>query len=500
MSAMFELRDLTKSFGTNQVLRGVNLDFEPGKVTALLGANGAGKSTVIKVLSGVHPDYGGTISLDGVPVEINSPGDARRMGIEAVHQKISDGIIPGLSVAANLLFDEIVTSETSPFASSRSLLPKAKEMASVLDLGWSDTQLKRDVDDLLLADQQLLLLARALVRNPRLLILDEPTSALSKSEANRLFDVIEQLTDQGVGVFYVSHRLGEIDRVADELVVLRDGQIRGRYEPPFDWSSALDDMLGQTRAETDQRDDELQGTDNVLDIRGVKLLPKADPIDVTFRAGEVTGVFGLLGAGKTELASGIFGATPFKDGSMTLADEDYAPRSPSAAIKREVFMVPEDRVAGTIVGDWSIARTVTLPFLPSVSSAGVMNSKAEIVVGDEVIEQFSVVANSAEDPVISLSGGNQQKVVVGRWLKEQPVVMILDEPFQGVDIGARHDLVQRVRQVAQDGSSVILMSSDLEEIMQAADRVLVLVDGEIKHDAYLSQTSREEILDSLVTS
>ncbi len=499
MTSMFELRDITKSFGTNQVLRGVDLDFEPGRVTALLGANGAGKSTVIKVLSGVH-DYGGTISLDGAPVTIDSPGTARRLGIEAVHQKISDGVIPGLSVAANLLFDEIVTNETSRFASSRSLLPKAKEMASILDLGWTDAQFKGDVDDLLLADQQLLLLARALVRKPRLLILDEPTSALSKSEADRLFEVIEQLTEAGVGVFYVSHRLREIDRIADELVVLRDGQIRGRYEPPFEWSSALDDMLGQTRAETEERNDEMQGTADVLQLQGVQLLPKSDPIDVTFRAGEVTGVFGLLGAGKTELASGMFGAAPFKVGAMTLNDSTYAPRSPASAIKDEVFMVPEDRAAGTLVGDWSIARTSSLPFLSAVSSLGILNAKSEQDVGETVIRDFGVVANSAKDPVISLSGGNQQKVVVGRWLKEQPVVMILDEPFQGVDIGARHDLVVRVREVAKAGSAVVLMTSDLEEIMQAADRVLVLVDGEIQHDVYLSQTSREEILDSLVTS
>lgn len=500
MTSMFKLSDVTKSFGNNQVLRGVDLDFDPGKVTALLGANGAGKSTVIKVLSGVHSDYGGTISLDGAPVRIDSPGTARRLGIEAVHQKISDGIVPGLSVIENLLFDEIVNNETRRFTSTRAMLSKAKEVASVLDLSWSDAQMRGDVDNLVLADQQLLLLARALVRQPRLLILDEPTSALSKSEAARLFGVIERLKADGVGVLYVSHRLHEIDQIADELVVLRDGQIRGRYDPPFDWSSALDDMLGQSRSETVERDDEMRGTKDVLALSGVRLLPKSNDLDVTFRAGEVTGVFGLLGAGKTELATGIFGAAPFSAGRMTLDGDNYSPGSPSKAISRDVFMVPEDRAAGTIVGDWSVGWTVSLPFLASVSSLGILSKVTERRIGDDVIERFGVVANSADDAVTSLSGGNQQKVVVGRWLKEQPKVMILDEPFQGVDIQARHDLVQRVRQVATEGSAVILMTSDLEEIMQAADRVVVLVDGELRHDAYLTETSRDEILDSLVTS
>ena len=491
---------LTKSFGSNEVLRGVNLELHAGRVTALLGANGAGKSTVIKILSGVHPDYGGTITIDGAAVVINSPATSRRYGIEPVHQRINEGTIPGLSVAENLLFEQIVNNEIPPFKSLRSLLPMAREVAAVLDLGWSDTVLRKDVNELLIADQQLLLLARALVRKPRLLILDEPTSALSDAESARLFDVIDQLRKSGVAILFVTHRLREIDLIADDLLVLRDGEIRGHYDNPFDWPNALHDMLGHTEAENENKSAEKRGCYEVLKLFGVKLLNRAPTIDVEFRAGEVAGVFGLLGAGKSELARGIFGAESFRSGTMTLKDEPFTPRSPSKAISRGVFMVPEDRAEGTIIGDWSVARTVTLPFLNAVSYLGTVSPKHEATVGRSLIEDYGVVAESADDSLASLSGGNQQKVAVGRWLKEQPLVMLLDEPFQGVDIGARRDLIQRVREVAGNGSAVILLTSDLEEIMQAVDRVLVLVDGRIQHDAYLSETSREKILESLAAA
>lgn len=494
MNSAIEMRGITMAFGTNRVLKGIDLAIERGKVTALLGANGAGKSTLIKVLSGVYGGYGGTVIIDGAAVDIDSPMTARRHGIEAVHQKIADGVVPGLSVAENFLFDGIVNNDVSRAASLRSLIPRARAVGAVLDLEWPDDVLRSDIYGLPIADQQMLLLTRALVHEPRLLILDEPTSALSAIEAERLFGVIRRLRDDGVAVLYVSHRLGEIDNIADRLLVLRDGIIRGDHIPPFDWPEALHQMLGVAEADQHGRTGELRGTDDVLCLRGVQLLPKAKPFDLSIRAGEVTGVFGLLGSGGSELARGVFGAEPFRAGEMTLQGRAFQPRSPADAIAVEVYMVPEDRIAETMIKDWSIARTCTFPFLSDVSHLAVLNPLAEAKVGRAVIEHFGVVAQSADDPVTMLSGGNQQKVVVGRWLRKQPTVMILNEPFQGVDVGARRDLVERTREVAATGSAVVVMSTDLEEIMQVSDRVVVLADGNLRHDAYLSETTREEIL------
>ncbi len=497
MTTAIEMRDITMSFGPNEVLKGIDLELEPGKVTAILGANGAGKSTLIKVLSGVYNDYGGTVIIDGAAVVIDHPTTARSYGIEAVHQKIADGVVPGLSVAENFLFEAIVNNDVPRASSRRALMPRARAVASVLDLDWSDDVLRSDIYELPIADQQMLLLARALVHEPRLLILDEPTSALSETEADRLFEVIRRLCDDGVAVLYVSHRLTEIDAIADRLLVLRDGVFVSDQLRPLDWAEALHAMLGAADTDPHERTGELRGTDDVLCLDGVRLLPKSSPFDLSIRAGEVTGVFGLLGSGGSELARGVFGADPFKAGTMKLVGEPFKPKEPADAIARDVYMVPEDRVAGTIIKEWTISMISTFPFLQDVSRLAVLNPLAEAKVGRSVIEEFDVVAQGPNDPVVSLSGGNQQKVVVGRWLRKQPTVMVLNEPFQGVDVGARHDLSEKIRDVAVAGAAVFVMSTDLEEIMQVSDRVIVLADGNLRHDAYLSETSREEILERL---
>lgn len=491
------VRGITKAFGANLVLDGIDLHLEPGKVTAMLGANGAGKSTLIKVLSGVHSDYGGVVEIDGEGVDLDHPTTARRHGIQVVHQKISDAVVPGLSVAENLLFEQIVSNGVGWARSLRALLPDARKMAATLDLDWSDDVLRSDVHDLSIADQQMLLLCRALVVTPRVLILDEPTSALSSAEADRLLDVTRALRDRGVAVLYVSHRLAEIDEIADRLVVLRDGKIRSDQQRPFDWNDALREMLATDAVEPGSREMELRGTHDRLTLRHVQLLPTSTPFDLDIRAGEVTGVFGLLGSGGNELAHGIFGSQPFLSGTMELEGEPYAPASPADAIARDVFMVPEDRATNTLIKNWSVAATTTFPFLKQVSRLSVLKGQAEAAAGREVIDEFSVVAQSEDDPVSSLSGGNQQKVVVGRWLRHAPSVMVLNEPFQGVDVGARHDLVAKARNVAAGGSSVVVMSTDLEEIIEIADRVIVLVDGNLRYVSYLADSSKEEILNQL---
>jgi simple sugar transport system ATP-binding protein len=397
-------------------------------------------------------------------------------------------------VAENLLFERIAAREKGTLGSVTKLLPMARSVAQALSLDWSDRFLRKDVYELDIADQQLLTLARAVVDEPSMLVLDEPTSALSALEVDRLMAVIRRLRDQGVGILYVSHRLSEVDAIADHLVVLRDGVIRGEHDKPFAWSEALTQMLGEETEEDIAANVEQRGTRESVSISGVKLFPRSEPFDLTLRNGEVTGVIGLLGSGKSELAEALYGTSKTKPEAMSMGGKKYAPTHPSKAIKRGVYLVPEDRATLSMFPDWSIARTVSLPFLKQVSRGMMLDFAREKDLAKDVIDELSVVAQGPDQPVDSLSGGNQQKVVVGRWLKGDPNLLILDEPFRGVDIGARRAISQKARALAAQGKAVLVLTSEVDELLEVADRVLVLVDGEPKLDTYLSETNREEVV------
>ncbi|GAB2504898.1 sugar ABC transporter ATP-binding protein [Nocardia heshunensis] len=487
------LCDIGMSFGGKTVLDGVSLDLAPGRVVALLGANGAGKSTLIKVLSGVHPGHRGQVAVDGVAARLHNPLAARRLGIRTVHQHVAAGVVPGLSVAENLVFEELATGRGTPLLSGRRILARAREIQSTLELGWDDRTLRRDVAELGISDQQLLILARTLTTRPRLLILDEPTSALSAAEASRLFAIVERLRADGIAVLYVSHRLGEIDSLADRLVVLRDGRVTADLPRPFDWDTALRAMLATAHTATTQRPDSAgaSGGEVVLSVRGVELLPDRRPQDLDVRAGEVTGVVGLLGAGKTELAEGLFGAQPFASGVVELDGKPYRPRHPADAIRAGVHLVPEDRHADALIPGWSLAQNLSLPFLRSISGVtGLIARGREAESARRTIERLGVVTRDEHSLIEELSGGNQQKIVVGRWLAHRPRVLVLDEPFRGVDIGARRDIGRQARALAGDGAAVLVLSADIDEVLEVADRVIVLVDGDIRLDTYDPEPDR----------
>jgi simple sugar transport system ATP-binding protein len=495
------LRDVSMAFGGKTVLESVSLDIAPGSVVALLGANGAGKSTLIKILSGVHTDHGGEVRVAGEPAALQSPLAARQLGIQTVHQRIGEGIVPGLTVAENLVFEELAQRRGNPFLNGRRVLARAREIQAALELDWSDAVLRRDVTELGISDRQLLILARALATRPRLLILDEPTSALSAAEAERLFALVEKMRDDGIAVLYVSHRLGEIDALADRLVVLRDGGLTDDQVKPFDWDSALRAMLAQAHEATSARPQHTgEHGDVVLALHGVHLFEGRAPLDLDLRAGEVTGVVGLLGAGKTELARGLFGAEPFSTGTVELDGKRYAPRRPADAIRAGVHLVPEDRHADALVPGWSVAQNISLPFLKSLSRGGLVNTAKEDALGRDTIDALGVVARDEHSTVEELSGGNQQKVVVGRWLAETPRVLILDEPFRGVDIGARRDIGRRARALAAEGAAVLVLSADVDEVLEIADRVVVLAAGEVHLDAYGEDAERDRVIQTISAS
>jgi simple sugar transport system ATP-binding protein len=492
-----ELREIEKSFGANQVLKGVSLTLEAGKITALLGANGAGKSTLIKILAGVYERSAGDILVFGKQVEITSPLTAAHNGIQTVHQRIDESIVPGLTVAENLLFEEIAQGSLPPVRSLTKLLPRARAVADTLELDWPDGKLRSDAFELGIADAQLLVLARALVKRPRLLVLDEPTSTLSQAEAERLFEVITRLRDDGVAILYVSHHLSEIQSLADHLVVLRDGQIKDRQNSPLDMRQAVRSMLGEAVVIEVEQTDRRRGDRVAIELKRVQLLRRSSPIDLELKYGEVTGIVGLLGAGKSELARGIFGVDPFRSGTMRLDGKPFRPRHAGDGVRRGIYLVPENRAAEAMLPGWSLARTISLPFLPKVSPFGVINRRSERARARKVIDDFGVVTTGPDQMVDALSGGNQQKVVVGRWLSGDPKIILLDEPFRGVDIGARHDLSQKARDAAAKGACVVVFSSDVEEVREVADRILVMVEGHITLDRTATEVDADAIMSSM---
>jgi simple sugar transport system ATP-binding protein len=497
MVSAVEVRNISMAFGTNQVLSGVDLTIDKGQTTALLGANGAGKSTLIKILSGVYSSFTGEILIDGKAVTIDSPTTAKAAGIETVHQRIDEGVIPGLTVAENLLFERIVSGDISRTVSLKTIVNEAEKIASALDLKWSKSKLRNDVYELGIAEQQMLILARALSRSPKLLILDEPTSALSNAESQNLFKFIKNLESQGIAILYVSHKLSEIEQLAKKLVVIRDGKMRNEQNSPFSWDLALKEMLGQQELGQRNNFEYVQSNEVALKLDGVKLFKESSAFDLGINRKQVTGIIGLLGAGKTELAKVIYGADKLISGTMSFNGKNYKPSHPSDAVSNDIYLVPEDRAAESMIPNWTISHTATLPFMGEFSVKGMIKKVSESLRGKQLVDDLKVVTTSHEAVVDSLSGGNQQKVVVGRWLQSKPKMMILDEPFRGVDIGARRDISKRVRDLAATDVAVLVLASDVDEILDVADRIIVLVEGKVVMDVNAGETSKEKIVNKM---
>lgn len=467
------VRGLVKAFGPNRVLRGIDLDLPPGTVTVLMGANGAGKSTLVKVLCGIHAADAGAVSLDGRPFAPASPAEALRAGVVTVHQGIDDGVVPDLDLASNLMLDRIADG-TVGVASGRALRERARPLAEMVGLS---ADLRGPVGRLPLADRQLVAIARAVAQRPRLLILDEPTSSLSAAEADRLFALVDRLRARGVALLYISHRMLDIRRIADRIVAMRDGVVSGVFATkPLDAAGAVRAMLGRDLSEAAVRVPEPGRA--VLAMRGAVLRPGARRFDLEARANEVVAVTGLVGSGKSALAAALFGLGRPAEGTMTLDGAPYAPASPAEAIRRGVFLVPRDRRANALVADFDIARNLSLPFLRRHSRGAFVRRASEAALGARMVAAMGIVCRSPRDAILTLSGGNQQKVAVGRWMAEASRLLVLDEPFQGVDIQARRDIGARIRATAADRATLVLVS-DLDEAAEIADRILVMADHSI---------------------
>ncbi|ESZ73409.1 sugar ABC transporter ATP-binding protein [Mesorhizobium sp. L103C119B0] len=467
--AVFRVDGLRKSFGHIEVLGGVSLELHAGEITVLMGANGAGKSTLVKIISGVYDHDGGIMHLAGGNFAPNTPAEAIRAGVVTVHQNINDGVVADLDVATNLTLDRLSGKGAPLLFNPGRVRREAKAVADRMGLA---IDLKARISDLSLADRQMVAIARAMAHQPKVLILDEPTSSLSSAEADRLFALLDRLREQGVAILYISHRMSDIRRLADRIVSMRDGVISGVFDSkPLDYEGAVNAMLGR-KIHLD-RIEARSSAKPILTVDSLRIAPGARPFSLTLGDGEVVAITGLVGVGKTALAETLFGLRKPLSGTMTLYGKPYAPGSTGEAIAAGVFLVAKDRAENGIVGGFNIQENISLPFHKRMSRFSVLKRGLERTIARRQIEDLGIVCRSEKDEMTTLSGGNQQKVMVARWMAQDARLFILDEPFQGVDISARRDIAAKLRASA-NGRATLLFVTELDEALETADRILVM--------------------------
>ncbi|MEP3245649.1 MAG: sugar ABC transporter ATP-binding protein [Sneathiella sp.] len=490
-----EVRNIGKSFGATRALDGVSFDFRPGEIFAMVGANGAGKSTLIKIICGYYPDYEGEILIDGDEVRFSSPHDATGKGIATVHQIINQGVVQTMTVRENLALAELLSGEGGAILyQPKKIDERAREIAA--KMGLENIDFDQEVAELSQSERQMIAIARALATNPKLLILDEPTSSISERETEFLFETLFRLREMGVSILYVSHRLHEIERIADRVGVIRDGTFGGVLDKPFNVKQIVTAMVGDLDQDI-ERHVPIVPKDAVpkLEIRNLIVEEGAKPVNLKIHSGEIVGITGLIGAGKSELANILFGLNKPISGDILIDGVSVVSNSVREAIENGIFMVPEDRTNNAVVPDFSIRQNMTLPFLNRFFSnpLGLLKHGFEGSEAARMVTSMGVKCESEKSDIGELSGGNQQKVVVARWLMTSFNLLILDEPFQGVDIRSRHDINAYIH--ANRGDRAILMlAADLDEVLEVADRVVVMNHGMIVGEQSISDINRQTLL------
>lgn len=482
---MLHLRGIAKTYPGVRALRGVQLDLSPGEVHALLGENGAGKSTLIKIASGiVQPDPGAEIRLGGTRVENATPRGMQALGLAVVYQNPT--LFSELSVAENLLLGE-----DGPILSWRRRAARARELLARIG---ADLDIARPVKELRMAEKQLLEIARALGRSARVLILDEPTASLSQQDADRLLDLVEKLRADGVAILYITHRLEEVLRIADRFTVLRDGSYVGTYpRSEVDRPRLVRLMAGRDLKELFPKADVPLG-ETILETRALCHAPSGvRDVSLSVRRGEILGLAGLVGAGRTELARVLFGLAPATSGEIRIDGQPASIRSVHDALARGLAYVPEDRKEHGVVEALPIAENISLPVLRRLAGTW-LDETRENTLAAALSRRLGVKAASLFVPAGTLSGGNQQKVALARWLATSPRVLILDEPTQGIDVGAKAEIHRLMGELVKEGMAIILISSELPELLGLADRIAVLRRGRVAGVLPAREATRESLL------
>ena len=481
------VQNITKRFGAVQALDDVTFDLQSGEIHALVGENGAGKSTLVGIITGIRPADTGVIELDGRPVRFRSPIEARAAGIAAVYQ--DPNLFPHLTVAENIMMGQFP--RRGPFVDHARMNARAEALLGRIGF---ETDVEQMVAGLTVAEAQFVEIARALSSELGVLILDEPTSALTPTESEWLYDVVHQLVDDGTTVVWISHRMEEVRVLADTMTVLRDGaHVRTAPADDLDDDELIRLMVGRSVAiERVERTEPLG--DVCLSVRGLTVPGKFADIDFDVRAGEIVALAGLVGAGRTEIAQAIFGLESRVTGEIEVDGKRVVPTSPRAMADRGVAYLPENRDAGGVIVSLPIVSNIALPSVGALSHFGMMHRDEEYRICEEQRSALSIKGESA-DPVSSLSGGNRQKVALARWLATRPRVLLLDEPTHGIDVGTKAHVHAIMRDLARrERLGIVMISSDMPEVLAVSDRVLVIARGRLVAEFDTADATQESVL------
>ncbi|MCS6864066.1 MAG: sugar ABC transporter ATP-binding protein [Gemmataceae bacterium] len=493
-TARLEVRGLRKQFPGVLALDGVGLTLAPGEVLAVVGENGAGKSTLMKIVAGIESADAGAVWLDGQPVHFRTPAEAMTAGVILIHQELN--LAENLTVTDNLFLGREVTHGGMVRVLNRRAM-RQQAAALLARVGLPASRAAVRVESLSPGEKQLVEIARALGTAVRVLIMDEPTSSLTQRETERLYEVIEGLKAAGVSVLYISHRLAEVKRVADRVCVLRDGRLAGELRgPEITHENMVRLMVGRDLRQFYPKVHRRGGGGlPVLQLKNVCWAGgSSEPVSLEVRAGEILGMAGLVGAGRTELAEAVFGVRPLSAGTIELNGQPLRITSPTQAIAAGIVLVPEDRRLHGLILPASVGFNLSLPNLDRLSSRWGVRPRAEAELHRTWIERLRVRTPSAAQPVALLSGGNQQKIVYGKWLARQPQVLILDEPTRGVDVGAKAEIYALMDELAGQGVAVWMITSDMEELLGMADRIVVMHEGRIAGELVGAQRREEAVM------
>ncbi|MCY7945852.1 sugar ABC transporter ATP-binding protein [Bacillus atrophaeus] len=483
-----DMNDIHKAFGKNQVLSGVSFNLKPGEVHALMGENGAGKSTLMNLLTGLHGLDKGSIRINGKETYFSNPKEAEQNGIAFIHQELN--IWPEMTVLENLFIGKEMTSKLG-ILNTKKMKALAKKQFEKLSVSLS---LDQEAGKCSVGQQQMIEIAKALMTKAEVIIMDEPTAALTEREINKLFEVIASLKKDGVSIVYISHRMEEIFSICDRITIMRDGKTvdtTNISETSFD--EVVKKMVG--RALTDrypQRRPELG--DIVLEVRDASKKGSFEHVSFHVRSGEIVGVSGLMGAGRTEIMRALFGIDRLDSGEIWLAGKKTNIKNPNDAVKKGLGFITENRKDEGLLLDTSIRENIALPSLTSFSPKGVIDQKREASFVELLINRLTIKTASPETHARNLSGGNQQKVVIAKWIGIGPKVLILDEPTRGVDVGAKREIYTLMNELTDRGVAIIMVSSELPEIIGMSDRIIVVHEGKISGEVASREATQERIM------
>ena len=487
-NSLVQMKNIAKSFSGTKVLKGVNLELGHGEILALLGENGAGKSTLMKILSGIYSKDEGEIYLDGELCHFQNPKEAQNKGVAIIHQEMN--LCNDLSVSENIFLGREVMDGLR--LNHKKMDEEAQKILDDLGISMKSTEL---AGNLKVSEQQMVEIAKALSQNAKVLIMDEPTSALSRKEIEDLFRVIRKLRDEGRGIIYISHRLDELRAIVDKVSILRDGEnvISGDLKD-FSIDDIIRHMVGREIQDKFPRIHSEKGKE-ILRVERLNAGPKVRDISFSLYEGEILGIAGLMGAGRTEMTRALFGVDEKTSGKIYLFGEEVKANSPKESIELGMALIPEDRRKDGLCTDLSIRENISLPNLDSMkNSLGILSKVLELKISEDTIKSLNVKAKDREMISKNLSGGNQQKVVLGKWLVRNPKVILFDEPTRGIDIGAKVEIYQIMNDLKKKGVGVLFISSEMEEVLGMSDRILIFCDGRITGELSREEANQENIL------